>query len=56
MTDIGVAGEIETKMFFWTDDLNHWLRENADTEIVDIKLSGSDPDNYHILVIYRKDS
>ena len=53
--EVTLASELETKMFFNENLLNHWLSDNPDTEVVDIKLTanGAYP---IILVVYVKNS
>lgn len=60
--DIGVAGTIAVKYLTASDNieklLNDWLEENADLEVVDIKLSGHSNELQffdNTLVIYRKE-
>ena len=53
--EITLAGELETKMFFNEKLLNHWLFENPDTEVVDIKLTANSAYPI-ILVVYVKNS
>lgn len=53
LLEITLAGELETKMFFNDIELNKWLADNQDTEVVDIKLTanGAYP---IILVVYLR--
>jgi hypothetical protein len=53
-----VAGCIQIKIFYSETEVNKWLTENADVEVVDIKLSGLntyDCADEVIMIIYRKE-
>lgn len=60
--ELGVAATIETEHVHSTDQIdkvvNKWLEENADVEVLDIKIAGSliDGEGFiEALIIYRKD-
>lgn len=60
--ELGVAYSIGVKQISsdWIDgEINQWLEDNADVEIIDIKFSASatkDDWGTDALIIYRKDS
>lgn len=60
--EIGVAGSIGTKQFsggFVDKNINKWLEENADVEVIDIKFTAVGNDEElatDALIIYRKES
>lgn len=59
--ELGVAGTLSVVQIGGTDiedDINSWLEENADVEVIDIKFSASaTQENWGVdaLIIFRKD-
>lgn len=49
-----VAGTIQVGVFCNEQDVNQWLLDNGDCEVVNIQISGA-PRNYVIMVTYRKE-
>ncbi|WP_416729237.1 hypothetical protein [Fictibacillus sp. JL2B1089] len=53
-----VAGCIQIKILYSENEVNKWLSENAEVEVVDIKITGLntyDCSDESIMIIYRKD-
>jgi hypothetical protein len=63
VNELGVAGTIATKFIFGAgetveDEVNNWLNEHADVEIIDIRYSpttDTDHDYENVMIIYRKE-
>lgn len=54
IVELGVAGTIAVKQFcgeLVDQEINKWLEDNSDVEVIDIKFSGIS----EALIIYRKE-
>jgi hypothetical protein len=49
-----IAGMNQIEVFCNETDVNQWLLDNGDCEVVNIQISGA-PRNYVIMVTYRKE-
>lgn len=62
MDELGVSGTIAVKQLYSDGDVNRWLEDHPDLEVLDMKFASNEsridglPDCYTtILIIYRKE-
>jgi hypothetical protein len=50
-----VAGTIQVKVCTGEEMTNNWLQDNAEVEVVDIKYTGTEENDF-FMIIYRKET